>query len=77
LFNKSLWECSGHWENYKEDMFLINQIEHSSNGDVVENLEMGLKPMNCPGHCLIYGIESRSYRDLPLRYADFSPLHRY
>jgi threonyl-tRNA synthetase len=77
LFNKSLWECSGHWDNYKEDMFLINQIEEYSGSEVTENLEMGLKPMNCPAHCLIYGSESHSYRDLPLRYADFSPLHRY
>ena len=77
LFHKSLWECSGHWENYKEDMFLVNQIDSSSNSEITENLEMGLKPMNCPGHCLIYSSESRSYRDLPIRFADFSPLHRY
>jgi threonyl-tRNA synthetase len=64
IYNKSLWETSGHWENYKEDMHLLCDGES------------GLKPMNCPAHCLIFGSKLRSYKELPLKYADFSPLHR-
>ncbi|KAK9328493.1 hypothetical protein V1520DRAFT_345961 [Lipomyces starkeyi] len=70
IYRKSLWETSGHWEKYKEDMFEVG----GRNQDTKE--EYGLKPMNCPGHCLIYGAAERSYRELPMRYADFSPLHR-
>jgi len=66
LFNKQLWETSGHWSHYKENMFLLN----------VENQEFSLKPMNCPSHLLIYKISTKSYRDLPLRLADFCYLHR-
>ncbi|PIA19337.1 putative threonyl-tRNA synthetase 1, cytoplasmic [Coemansia reversa NRRL 1564] len=67
MFNRRLWETSGHWENYRDDMFTIS----------AESIEMfGLKPMNCPGHCLIFASDQRSYKDLPVRYADFSPLHR-
>lgn len=70
VYDKSLWETSGHWQNYKDDMFLIqNTCGHESD-------TLGLKPMNCPGHCLIFKHETRSYRDLPMRIADFSPLHR-
>lgn len=77
LYNKDLWVRSGHWENYKEDMFLINEImEEQKDETCIQTLELGLKPMNCPGHCLIYSSESHSYRDLPIRYADFSALHR-
>ncbi|KAJ8103468.1 hypothetical protein POJ06DRAFT_1515 [Lipomyces tetrasporus] len=70
IYRRSLWETSGHWEKYKEDMFEVG----GRNEETKE--EYGLKPMNCPGHCLIYGVAERSYRDLPIRYADFSPLHR-
>jgi threonyl-tRNA synthetase len=66
LFNKALWEQSGHWEFYKDDMFIIK----------VEGVEHSLKPMNCPSHCLIYNNKKRSYKDLPLRIADFCNLHR-
>lgn len=62
LYDKELWQTSGHWEHYKEHMFLTEGYS--------------LKPMNCPSHMLIYMSESRSYRDLPLRIADFAPLHR-
>ncbi|RPB04503.1 class II aaRS and biotin synthetase [Choiromyces venosus 120613-1] len=67
IYKKSLWETSGHWENYKEHMFKIEAEE-----------EFGLKPMNCPGHCLLFkhAAGKLSLRDLPVRYADFSPLHR-
>lgn len=67
VFDKALWEVSGHWENYKDDMFEIQ-----SEG----NEHLCLKPMNCPSHCLIYKHKKRSYKELPLRFADFGALHR-
>ena len=67
VFNKALWETSGHWTHYRENMFLVE----SRDGE-----EMGLKAMNCPGHMLVFGAEKRSYRDLPLRYHEQTPLHR-
>ena len=66
LFNKALWEQSGHWEHYRENMFVME----------VDNEEFSLKSMNCPSHNLIYLLKTRSYRDLPLRIADFCFLHR-
>jgi threonyl-tRNA synthetase len=79
IYKKSLWEKSGHWENYAEDMFSVQgrgttaQIPEAEGG---EDGEFGLKPMNCPGHCLLFRDEIKSYRDLPVRLADFSALHR-
>jgi threonyl-tRNA synthetase len=67
VFNKALWETSGHWEHYRENMFLFETEEQA----------YGLKPMNCPGHMLVFGSEVRSYRDLPYRIHDQSVLHRY
>jgi threonyl-tRNA synthetase len=69
IFNKALWETSGHWSHYRQNMFVIE-----SPGEVVE--EMGVKAMNCPGHMLLFGSEVRSYRDLPLRFHEQTPLHR-
>ena len=66
IFNKALWETSGHWFHYRDNMFLVES----------EGEQMGLKAMNCPGHFLIYGSEMRSYRDLPIRYHEQTPLHR-
>ncbi|MBI2932973.1 MAG: threonine--tRNA ligase [Planctomycetes bacterium] len=66
LFNKSLWEMSGHWDHYRENMFLLK----------VDEEDFSLKPMNCPSHLLIFKHRRRSYRELPLRIADFCPLHR-
>ncbi|HKE88370.1 MAG TPA: threonine--tRNA ligase [Vicinamibacterales bacterium] len=66
VFNKALWETSGHWQHYRQNMFLVES----------EGEEMGLKAMNCPGHMLIFGSETRSYRDLPIRYHEQTPLHR-
>ena len=91
IYKEALWEQSGHWQNYKEDMFTVianpsdrleepifekgrMQPRKSLSEQALE--EYGLKPMNCPGHCLLYNIVVRSYRDLPIRYAEFSPLHR-
>ncbi|CCG82579.1 Threonyl-tRNA synthetase [Taphrina deformans PYCC 5710] len=66
MFNSKLWKTSGHWQNYSEDMFTFD----------VEKEKWALKPMNCPGHCLLYKFRDRSYRELPLRLADFGVLHR-
>jgi len=66
LYDTELWVTSGHWENYRDNMFLIPQEEKT----------YGLKPMNCPGHMLLFGSQVRSYRELPIRYAEASTLHR-
>jgi threonyl-tRNA synthetase len=66
VFNKALWETSGHWQHYRQNMFLVES----------EGEQMGLKAMNCPGHYLMYASEVRSYRDLPIRYHEQTPLHR-
>jgi threonyl-tRNA synthetase len=66
LVNKRLWEQSGHWEYYRENMFLVESQEQV----------FGLKPMNCPESTLVYRHALRSYRDLPLRFADMGRLHR-
>ncbi|TPX60314.1 threonine---tRNA ligase [Powellomyces hirtus] len=116
LFNKDVWVTSGHWENYKDDMFVVHTgsststninttaatttptitSENSNPSPPSTLLECdshasccggthdepadadihGLKPMNCPGHCLVYASSAKSYRDLPIRLAEFSPLHR-
>ena len=66
VFNKSLWETSGHWQHYRKNMFLVDS----------EGEQLALKAMNCPGHFLMYASEVRSYRDLPLRLHEQTPLHR-
>ena len=81
IYKQSLWEQSGHWENYQDDMFQVTgrgATKSSREGqyEIGEDEKFGLKPMNCPGHCLLFKSQKRSYRDLPIRYADFSPLHR-
>ena len=68
IYDKALWETSGHWEKFRENMFLI-----PGDGD---SQTYGIKPMNCPGHMLLFGSQLRSYRDLPVRYAEAAPLHR-
>ena len=66
IFNKALWETSGHWQHYRQNMFLVE----------AEGEQMGVKAMNCPGHMLVFASEGRSYRDLPLRYHEQTALHR-
>jgi threonyl-tRNA synthetase len=66
VYNKALWERSGHWKHYQTNMFLIES----------EGETMSVKPMNCPGHFLTYASEVRSYRDLPIRFHEQTPLHR-
>ena len=67
IYEKALWVTSGHWEKFRENMFLI---------PIDEEHTYAIKPMNCPGHMLLFGSALRSYRDLPLRYAEAAPLHR-
>ena len=66
ILDKSLWEKTGHWENYRDNMFTTES----------EKREYALKPMNCPGHVLIFKSQMRSYRDLPIRYGEFGQCHR-
>jgi threonyl-tRNA synthetase len=66
IYNKALWETSGHWQHYRQNMFIIES----------EGETMAMKAMNCPGHFLTYASETRSYRDLPIRFHEQTPLHR-
>jgi threonyl-tRNA synthetase len=104
MYSHRLWQQSGHWQHYRDDMFLVTDAQHLQDDAYIQSVRkmlkapaqpssdapaeqsnetnndedvMCLKPMNCPGHCLIFASENRSYRDLPMRYAHFSPLHRY
>jgi threonyl-tRNA synthetase len=67
MYDVDTWKTSGHWEKFRDEMFLLPYHEERT---------LGLKPMNCPGHMLLFGSELRSYRELPLRYAEASTLHR-
>ncbi len=66
ILDRSLWERSGHWENYKDNMFATES----------EKRDYAVKPMNCPGHIMVFNSDLRSYRDLPLRYGEFGSCHR-
>jgi len=68
LFRSELFKTSGHYDKFKEDMYWLDGSD--------EGEELGLKAMNCPGHCQLYGTRKHSYRELPLRYAEFTRLHR-
>lgn len=67
ILNKQLWETSGHWEHYRENMYTT----------IIDDEEYAIKPMNCPGGILVYQNEMHSYRDLPLRYAELGLVHRH
>jgi len=67
ILDVALWKTSGHYDNYAENMYFTT----------AEEREYAVKPMNCPGHCIMYGSQKHSYRDLPIRYADFGRLHRF
>ncbi|MBY9078756.1 threonine--tRNA ligase [Paenibacillus sp. HN-1] len=67
MMNNRLWEQSGHWDHYKDNMYFTN----------VDDSKYALKPMNCPGHMLIYKNELRSYRELPVRLSEFGQVHRH
>ena len=90
VFDVQLWKTSGHWDHYRDNMFLARAGQndkaqdkaeaaeaHNHSHDHEAEREFGVKPMNCPGHTIIYSSALRSYRDLPLRIADFGRLHRY
>ncbi|MEM1302495.1 MAG: threonine--tRNA ligase, partial [Pseudomonadota bacterium] len=68
IMDRALWETSGHWQNYRENMFLAATQDER---------EYALKPMNCPGHMMIYNQGIKSYRDLPVKIAEFGKVHRY
>ncbi|HRN52840.1 MAG TPA: threonine--tRNA ligase [Gemmatimonadaceae bacterium] len=77
LYTKKLWEQSGHWGKYRENMFLVHDKEAAEAGASAEDaLSMSLKPMNCPSHHLYFAASKHSYRDLPMRYVTFDVLHR-
>ncbi|MFC6651073.1 threonine--tRNA ligase [Paenibacillus rhizoplanae] len=67
MMNRRLWEQSGHWDHYKDEMYFTK----------VDETDFALKPMNCPGHMLIYKNSRRSYRDLPIRIAEYGQVHRH
>jgi len=71
IFDVELWKRSGHFDNYRDDMFFADAF------DEVDERSSSVKPMNCPSHCLLYGDRAHSYRELPRRIADFGRLHRY
>ena len=66
VFDNKLWKISGHWDHYKNNLFVT----------AYEGKESALKPMNCPGHMLLFRTKTRSYKDLPLRFSEYGPLHR-
>jgi threonyl-tRNA synthetase len=71
IFDVSLWKQSGHYDNYREEMYFADSF------DEVDERSNSAKPMNCPSHCVLFGASAHSYRDLPIRIADFGRLHRY
>ncbi|KAG5492554.1 hypothetical protein JKF63_01132 [Porcisia hertigi] len=66
MYSSKLWMVSGHWEKYADNMFCTK----------CEKEDFGMKPMNCPGHCIMFASQPHSYKELPIRYADFGVLHR-
>jgi threonyl-tRNA synthetase len=68
IFHSELWKMSGHYYKYKEHIYFMKEAHGEE--------EHGLKPMNCPGHCLAFNFTQKSYKDLPIRMADFGVLHR-
>ena len=72
MLDEELWHRSGHWDNYRENMFFVEPSEREG-----DERRFALKPMNCPGACLVFGSERHSYRELPLRLAEFGDVSRY
>lgn len=67
MLNRQLWETSGHWDHYKENMYTT----------VIDETDFAVKPMNCPGGMLVYKMEPHSYRDLPMRMGELGLVHRH
>ena len=83
IYDKKLWKTSGHWDKYRDNLFLIaNDSASNAQGTAADapgdnaDSSMAVKPMNCPGHCVLFGLKAHSYKSLPLRYAEFGVLHR-
>ena len=76
LMDRKLWETSGHWEWYRDSMF-VAEVDEGGEGEAARKSVMAVKPMNCPGHMQIYKQGIKSYRDLPVRMAEFGSCHRY
>ena len=76
IYSSDVWKQSGHYYFYKDNMYFF-QIDESDNKDMSRMSEYGVKPMNCPGHVLLYANELRSYRDLPLRFFEFGTVYRH
>ena len=78
IYNKALWETSGHWQHYRENMFLVESRDSAAKAENKQDAgpDMAVKAMNCPGHMLVFASEGRSYRDLPFRLHEQTPLHR-
>ena len=74
VLDEELWHRSGHWDHYRENMYFVDVAEREGGGD---QRRFALKPMNCPGACLVFGSRRHSYRDLPLRLAEFGHVYRY
>ena len=74
VLDEELWHRSGHWDNYRENMYFVEPSEREGGGD---RRRFALKPMNCPGACLAYASRRHSYRELPLRVAEFGLVSRY
>ena len=74
VLDEELWHRSGHWDHYRENMYFVDVAEREGGG---EQRRFALKPMNCPGACLVFGSGRHSYRDLPLRLAEFGHVYRY
>jgi threonyl-tRNA synthetase len=85
MYDIKLWKTSGHWQHYQDDMFAVvdpkndkcccgsgsSPAEATQNGEKPERYNYALKPMNCPGHCIMFKSRVRSWRELPIRFADF------
>jgi len=82
IYSAELWKTSGHYENFSDNMYFAepgrrdHRVAQQAAGDEHHHTEMAVKPMNCPGHCVLYGMQLKSFRDLPWRVADFGRLHR-
>ena len=76
MFNNHLWVTSGHMSKYKSNMYFVKVEGDKNDQGGISNEMHGLKSMNCPSHCLLFDTSLKSYKELPIRYADFGVLHR-
>lgn len=76
MYKSDLWKTSGHWQHYKDDMFTLGDTSPDDQSPKPESERFGLKPMNCPAHCLLFDSQQYSYKDLPVRFSEIGTLHR-